>query len=85
VRLFAEAGLVDVEGGELAVMIGLASFEDWWAPYEDPAGSVGDYLATRSPDQIADLRERCRSRLPDGPFDLTAVTWTATGRSPSSR
>jgi SAM-dependent methyltransferase len=85
VRLFAEAGLVDVEGGELAVMIGLASFEDWWAPYEDPAGSVGEYLATRSPDQIADLRERCRSRLPDGPFDLTAVTWTATGRSPSSR
>src|SRR3954447_9197343 len=80
VRLFGEAGLTDVEGGELAVTIRLESFEDWWAPYEEPAGSVGDYLSTRTPDQVAELRERCRSRLPDGPFDLTAVTWTAVGR-----
>jgi SAM-dependent methyltransferase len=82
VRLFGEAGLTDVEGGELAVTIRLESFEDWWAPYEEPAGSVGDYLATRTPDQVAELRERCRSRLPDGPFDLTAVTWTARGVAP---
>jgi SAM-dependent methyltransferase len=81
VRLFGEAGLTDVEGGELSVTIRLESFEDWWAPYEEPAGSVGDYLATRTPDQVAELRERCRSRLPDGPFDLTAVTWTAVGRA----
>jgi SAM-dependent methyltransferase len=81
VRLFGEAGLTDVEGGELAVTIRLESFEDWWAPYEEPAGSVGDYLATRTPEQVAELRERCRSQLPDGPFDATAVTWTATGRA----
>jgi SAM-dependent methyltransferase len=80
-RLAREAGLVDVEGGELAVTIGLTSFDDWWAPYEEPAGSVGDYLATRTPEQVADLRELCRSRLPDGPFDLTAWTWTAVGRA----
>jgi SAM-dependent methyltransferase len=83
VRLFGEAGLSDVEGGELAVTIRLQSFEDWWAPYEEPAGTVGDYLATRTPDQVAELRERCRSRLPHGPFDLTAVTWTARGVAPS--
>jgi SAM-dependent methyltransferase len=82
VRLFGEAGLTDVEGGELAVTIRLASFEDWWAPYDNPAGTVADYLATRTPDQVADLRERCRARLPDGPFELTAVTWTAVGRAP---
>jgi SAM-dependent methyltransferase len=81
VRLFGEAGIADVEGGELSVTIRLESFEDWWAPYEEPAGSVGDYLATRTPDQVAELRERCRSRLPDGPFDLTAVAWTAVGRA----
>jgi SAM-dependent methyltransferase len=81
VRLFREAGLTDVEDGELAVTIRMESFEDWWAPYEQPAGSVGDYLATRTPDQVAELRERCRSRLPDGPFDVTAVTWTAVGRA----
>jgi SAM-dependent methyltransferase len=82
VRLFGEAGLTDVEDGELAVTIHLESFEDWWAPYEEPAGSVADYLATRTPDQVAELRERCRSRLPEGPFDLTAVTWTAVGAAP---
>ena len=78
-RLFGEAGLESVEGGELSVTIPLASFEDWWAPYEEPAGSVGDYLATRTADQVAELRELCRSRLPDGPFELTAWTWTASG------
>jgi len=83
-RLMGQAGLVDVTGGTLSVTIRLASFEDWWAPYEEPAGSVGDYLATRTAEEVARLRELCRSRLPDGPFELTAWTWTATGRSPSS-
>ena len=57
--------------------IGLTSFEDWWAPFEEPAGSVGDYLATRTPEQVAELRDLCRTRLPDGPFELTVWTWTA--------
>ena len=79
-RLLGEAGLVDVRDGELSVTIGLTSFEDWWAPYEEPAGSVGDYLATRSPEQIVELREHCRSLLPEGPFEMTVWTWVASGR-----
>lgn len=78
-RLMGEAGLVDVRGSELSVTIQLSSFEDWWAPYEEPAGSVGDYLATKTPEHVAELRELCRSRLPDGPFGITAWTWTAVG------
>lgn len=81
-RLMGEAGLVDVRGGELSVTIPLTSFEDWWAPYEEPAGSVGDYLATRTPDQVAALREACRSRLPAGAFEVTVWTWTAVGHAP---
>jgi hypothetical protein len=81
-RLFGEAGLEAVEGGELSVTIRLASFEDWWAPYEEPAGSVGDYLATRSAAQVTELRELCRSRLPDGQFETTAWAWTARGVAP---
>ena len=84
-RLFGEAGLVDVMEGTLSVTISLASFEEWWAPYEEPVGSVGDYLATRTPEQVAALKELCGARLPDGSFDLTAVAWTAIGRSPSRR
>jgi len=81
-RLFAEAGLESVEGGELSVRIPLMSFEDWWAPYDEPAGSVGDYLATRTDEQVADLRELLRSWLPAGPFDMTVWTWTARGVAP---
>jgi SAM-dependent methyltransferase len=81
VRVFGEAGLVDVVGGELPVTIRLESFEDWWAPFEEPAGSAGDYLATRSPEQVTELKELIRSRFPAGPFDLTVWTWTAVGRA----
>jgi SAM-dependent methyltransferase len=83
-RLFGAAGLVDVTEGPLQVSIRLDSFEDWWAPFEEGVGTVGDYLA-RHPEQVGALRDRCRERLGDGPFDATAVAWTATGRSPSSR
>ena len=82
VRVFAEAGLVDVEGGELSVTIRVASFDEWWTPFEEPAGSAGDYLATRSPAQVDELKRLIRSSMPEGPFDLTVWTWTATGRAP---
>ena len=82
VQLFTEAGLDDVRGGELSVTIRLGSFEDWWAPYTEPAGSVGDYLAKRTPEQVQELKDRCREVLGDGPFDMTAWTWTATARAP---
>jgi len=82
-RLLAEAGLIDVHRGELSVTVPLASFEEWWAPYTEPAGSVGDYLAKRTPQQVEELMELCRRRLGEGPFDLTAWTWTAIGRVPS--
>jgi len=84
-RLFQEAGLVDIVEGTLSVTVSMASFDEWWAPYEEPVGSVGDYLATRTPEQVAALKELCRTHLPDGPFDLTAVAWSATARSPSTR
>ena len=82
-RLFESAGLTDVRGGELSVTVPMASFEEWWAPYLTPAGSVGDYLASRTPEQVSALRERCRDRLGDGPFEVTAWTWVATGRAPT--
>lgn len=84
-RLLGEAGAVDVQAGELSVTVPMESFEAWWAPFEEPAGSVGDYLATRTPAQVAKLRELLRALLPDGPFEMTVWTWSATGRSPSSR
>lgn len=82
-RLFAETGLVDVEAGELSVTVTMPTFEDWWAPYLEPIGSAGDFLAGCTPEAVADLRELCRTRLGDGPFDVVGWTWTATGRVPT--
>lgn len=80
-RMFADAGLTDVRGEELSVTVEMASFEEWWEPYLAPAGSVGDYLASRTPEQVTAIRDRCRARLGDGPFEVTAWTWVATGRA----
>ena len=66
-------GLTDVRSGELSVTVPMGSFEEWWAPYTEPAGSVGDYLAKRAPDEIAALEAHCRSSLGDGPFDLSLI------------
>jgi len=81
VNLLEEAGLVDVVGGELSVSIHLDSFEDWWAPYTELVGTVGDYLSSRTPEQVAELERLCREQLGDGPFEVTAWTWVATGRA----
>jgi SAM-dependent methyltransferase len=84
VRMLGDAGLTDVQGGELSVTVPMASFDEWWEPYLAPAGSVGDYLAARSEEQVRALRDRCHERLGDGPFDVTAWTWVATGRVSST-
>jgi SAM-dependent methyltransferase len=83
-RLFGEAGVVDVVESTLSVTIHLDSFEEWWAPFEEGVGTVGDYLA-RHRDQIGVVRDKCRDKLGDGPFEVEAAAWCAIGRSPSSR
>ena len=83
-RLFGEAGLVDVTEGSLRVKLALDSFEEWWAPFEESVGTVGDYLAAH-PGSIGPIRDRCRERLGEGPFEVEADAWTAMGRSSSSR
>src|SRR3954464_1265946 len=84
-RLMGAAGLVDVRGGQLSVTIHLASFEDWWAPFEEPAGSAGDYLATPSPHHNTQLPEHLPPQISGRPLDLTVWTWTGTGHSSPSR
>ena len=81
VRLMGAGRAGRRRGGELSVTIRLASFEDWWAPFEEPAGSVG--RLPRDPHARPDRRapRALPGRAPDGPFDLTVWTWTATGHS----
>jgi SAM-dependent methyltransferase len=78
-ELFAEVGLREVEETALPIRVEHATFEEWWEPFLLGVGPAGSYLATLDSAQQAELRERCRQRLPQAPFTLSARAWAARG------
>ena len=79
-ELFEAAGLRHVAETALEVAIEHPSFEDWWEPFTLGVGPAGAFVAGLDPERQAELRERCRARLPEPPFVLTARAWAARGR-----
>ena len=79
VALFEAAQLMSVEQAALTVARPFPSFDAWWEPFTRGVGPGGAYLSGLGPEQQAELRERCRSALPSGPFVLTACAWAARG------
>ena len=77
--LFASAGLDDVEDEALWVSAEHASFEEWWEPFTFGVGPAGAYVARLDAAAGAELRERCRLLLGDGPLKLTMRVWAARG------
>ena len=78
--LFEAAGLDDVEDDELWVRVEHARFEEWWDPFTLGVGPAGAHLAGLDADAAAELRERCRLLLGDGPVSLAMRAWAARGR-----
>ena len=78
-ELFAEAGLVSIEGAPLSVTVEHQSFEEWWEPFTLGVGPAGSYTASLDETARARLRDRCRELLPPEPFSLTALAWAARG------
>ncbi len=78
-QLFESAGLHEVEETTLSVSVEHPSFEEWWEPFTLGVGPAGSYVAGLEPERQAQLREHCRAALPDAPFALTALAWTARG------
>jgi len=78
-ELFEEAGLRDIEETYLEVRVVHPTFEEWWDPFTLGVGPAGDHLARLAPESQAELRERCRERLPAAPFVLTVRAWAARG------
>jgi SAM-dependent methyltransferase len=78
--LFAAAGLDDVEAAELWVRVEHERFEEWWDPFALGVGPAGVYLAGLDADAGAELRERCRRLLGEGPVRLAMRAWAARGR-----
>jgi len=79
--LFAQAGLAGIQDGTLTVRVRQADFESWWEPFTLGVGPAGAYLSALDTERRAALREQCRRQLPDGPFEISATAWAATGRA----
>jgi SAM-dependent methyltransferase len=79
-ELLAEAGLREIEETELVSSFEYESFEDWWLPYTRGVGPAGAYVASLDEASVAELRERCRTSLPEAPFTSTSTAWAARGR-----
>jgi len=78
-QLFEAAGLHDVEESALSVSVEHPSFEDWWEPFTLGVGPAGSYAAGLDAERQAELRERCREKLPAAPFVPPARAWAARG------
>ena len=80
-ELFQDAGLREIEATALSNTVEHSSFEDWWEPYTLGVGPAGGYAAALDAEQQARLRELCREKLPEAPFELTFRAWAARGSS----
>ena len=78
-ELFGMAGLRDITETSLAADLEHPSFEAWWEPFTEGVGPAGAYVAGLDPARQTELRERCRARLPNGPFITLARAWAARG------
>lgn len=78
-ELFDGAGLAQVAETALTANVEHPSFDEWWEPFTGGVGPAGAYVAGLDPERQGALRERCRSRLPLGPFVVTAIAWAARG------
>ena len=78
-ELFEAAGLRDVESTALSADLEHATFDEWWDPFTRGVGPAGAYLATLDAARQAELRERCRARIPGAPFTVRARAWAARG------
>ena len=78
-ELFGAAGLGGITSESLVVSARYETFEEWWEPYTLGVGPAGAHVASLADDRRAELRELCRRRLPEPPFELTAAAWTVRG------
>jgi SAM-dependent methyltransferase len=80
-ELFREAGIADVQESSLSVSVAFQTFEEWWAPYELGVGPAGAYVGKLDDTQRDELRELCRTHVPEAPFAVTGKAWAARGRT----
>ena len=83
-RLFAAAGLDEIESQPVSVEVVHPTFDEWWEPYTLGVGPAGDYVARLDATGRAGLAAAARAALGDGPFTVTATAWAVRGVVPNS-
>ena len=78
-ELFEAAGLREIEETAHSASLEHLTFDGWWEPFTLGVGPAGSYVAGLDAEGQAELRDRCRSRLPTPPFVLTATAWATRG------
>jgi SAM-dependent methyltransferase len=80
-ELWRQAGLRDVQEGEIVVSARYSSFDELWEPFPQGVGPAGAYTAALSPEEREELRREYSSQLgsPSGPFELSARAWYSVG------
>ena len=82
-KLFAGAGLVEVEVIPLDISTPFANFDEYWQPFLGGQGPAPAYAMSLDESARARLRDRLRERVPiqaNGSVSLTARAWAARAR-----
>ncbi|MEO1224356.1 MAG: methyltransferase domain-containing protein [Pseudomonadota bacterium] len=82
-RLFAAAGLEDVEVSAIEVPTPFQDFDDFWQPFLGGQGGAPAYCGSLQAETRDRLRQVLSERLPiepDGSIHLTARAWAVRGR-----
>jgi ubiquinone/menaquinone biosynthesis C-methylase UbiE len=77
-KLFASAGLKEIEVKSINIETPFVSFDDYWQPFLGGQGSAPSYVAALDDAEKDSLREGLRLRLPiraDGSISLAARAW----------
>jgi SAM-dependent methyltransferase len=78
--LFERAGLREVRESLLTVTVRFDSFQEWWEPFTYGVGPGRAYVASLNQISRAGLADALHEEYGDGPFEIEAGAWTATGR-----
>lgn len=82
-ELWRQAGLAEVEEGEIVVSAEYEGFDDLWEPFAVGVGPAGGYATSLDSERQEALKAEYRRQLavPDGAFRLSARAWFAVGRA----
>ena len=85
-KLFADAGLADVQRSSLTIRMNYANFDDYWGPLLGGQGPVGTYIAALDDTARLNIKAAVRRAYcagsPDGERSLTATAWAVRGTVP---